>query len=122
MLTLQDKLSIIKSQFNIEIKEIEPEVYEVLNINQEINIEKLQWALEECILITSDLIRTEKLDNGIHISIMRVYGIITKHNKELAWKYDDIFSKKYETTLIMDYICKPDKDNSIGTLYSPQEM
>ena len=92
-MTLQDKINIIQNQFQLKIEELEPTVYKVLNPTQEVNIDKLQQALEECILITSDQIRTEKLDNGVYTSIMNVYAIITKYNKELAWKYDELFYK-----------------------------
>jgi len=121
-MVLQDKLNIIKNQFHLEIEEIEPTVYKVLNTEQEVNIDKLQWELEECILITSDQIRTEKLNSGAYTSIMNVYVIITKYNKELAWKYDEEFGKKYGVTLISDYICKPDKETRIDTLYSLGEV
>lgn len=121
-MTLQDKLNIIRNQFHLEIEKIEPNVYRVINTDQEVNIDRLQWSLEECILITSDQIRTEKLDNGVHTSIMNVYAIITKYNKELAWKYDEEFAKKYGVTLISDYIYKPTKEIRIDTLYSLEEV
>lgn len=121
-MTLQDKLNIIQNQFHIDIEEIEPNVYKVINTEKEVNIDKLQWALGECILITSDQIRTEKLNNGVYTSIMNVYVIITEYNKELAWKYDEEFAKEYGVTLISDYIYKPIKEARIDTLYSLEEV
>ena len=43
-----NKLNILQS-FGINIKEVESNVYKVINTDKEINIDKLQWALEDCI-------------------------------------------------------------------------
>ena len=61
-----DEKEIIR-KYGLQVKQIEPAVYEVLNTNKEISIDELQWELEECVLITSDRIRSKKLDSGIYI-------------------------------------------------------
>lgn len=119
---LQEQLNIIQNQFGLQVEEIESSVYKVLNPEKEVNIDKLQWALEECMLVTSDQIRTKKLENGMYTSIRNVYIIITKYNKDLVWKYDEIYEKKYGTTLISDYKYKPDKEVRIDTIYSLEEL
>ncbi len=121
-MTIQEKLDIIQNQFGLQIQEIEPTVYKVINTNKEVNIDKLQWALEECILLTSDEIRTEKLPTGIHTKIMYIYCIITCYDTQLAWKYDDIFTQKYKDVLFMDYKYNPQNYNHIDTLYSTEEL
>ena len=45
------RLGIISS-FGLQVEEIEPTVYKVLNPDLVVNSDKLQWALNECVLIT----------------------------------------------------------------------
>lgn len=116
-----NKLNILQS-FGINIKEVESNVYKVINTDKEINIDKLQWALEDCILITSLEKRTEKLNSGIHTMIANVYYIIIgTHNKEIAYKYDDIATEEYNVALYKAYKYKPNNKHNIDTIYKVGE-
>lgn len=55
-------------KFGLQARKIEPVVYEILNTSKEVSIDELQWELEECVLITSDRIRSRKLESGILLS------------------------------------------------------
>lgn len=116
-----DKISIIKS-FELDVQEVEPNVLKILNIDKDINIDKLQWALEDCILITSLEKRTEKLDSGIHTMIANVYYIILNVvNKDIAYKYDDIATEEFGRTLYKQYKYNPNTNNNIDTIYKVGE-
>lgn len=116
-MTLQDKLNIIKNQFHLEIEELEPTVYKVLNITQEVNIDRLQWALEECILITSSKKGRERAKNGVSTIISNVYYILTIHDIDLACKYEALSLKEHEDTVLIEYQYSADTTNTIDTLY-----
>ena len=120
---MEDKLSIINS-FGLQLKEVEPCVYKVINTDKEVNIDKLQWALEECILITSLAKGTEKSDNGIHTHIANIYYILLDYyDKKTAYKYDDLATQLYRNTLYMPYKYNPKEEySSITTIYRGDEM
>jgi hypothetical protein len=114
---MKNKLDIIKSH-GLEVKEIEPTVYKVLNTDKEINIEHLQWELKESILITSDIIRYDKETNGSHTIVANVYYVLTDYNnRELGYKYDDIAEAEFETELYMPFKLSTDPTKSIDTIF-----
>ncbi len=116
-MTLQDKLNIIQNQFHLEIEEIEPTVYKVINTNQEVNIDKLQWALEECILITSTKRGRERLKNGVSTIISNVYYIIIAHDIDVALKYEKKSLKNHTDTTLIEYKYSENNTETIDTLY-----
>ena len=116
-MTLQDKLTIIQNQFGLKIQEMEPSVYEVINSNKEINIDKLQWALEECILITSSKKGRERLSNGASTTLANVYYIIITHDIDLALKYERQSLVSHADTTLVDYKYCADDIETIDTLY-----
>lgn len=116
-----NKLSIMKS-FGLNCTEIEPNVFKVINTSEDVNIDKLQWGLEDCILITSLQKRTEKLDSGIHTMIANVYYIIMgSSNKEVAYRYDDKAAEEFGKTLYKAYKYKPSPQSNIDTIYKVGE-
>ena len=116
-----DKYSIITS-FELDYKEVETNVFKITNTDKEVNIDKLQWALEDCILITSLEKRTEKVDSGIHTMIANVYYIILNVvNKDIAYKYDDIATEEFGRTLYKPYKYNPNINNSNDTIYKADE-
>ena len=81
---MENKLKTINN-FGLQVIEVEPSVYEVKNTDKEINIDKLQWELEEVSIIRSPRIRREKIENGIYTTIAKVYFIIFNYeNTELS--------------------------------------
>lgn len=123
-MTLQKKLDIIQNQFQLEIKEIEPLVYKVLNPTKEVNSSKLKWALEEVILIKSLRIRLEKVD-FTGMSINNIYYIILDYNRDdLKNKYHKIARNKYKKAVIDLYnsLLEESQPESIDTIYSAEEL
>ena len=120
---MKEKLEIIKS-FGLQVEKLNDSlIYKVINTDKEINIDKLQWALEECILITSLEKGTEKLDTGIHTQIANVYYILLNYeDRDNAYKYDDLATQEYGETLYMPYKYNPGSDDSITTIYGDGEM
>lgn len=121
MLTTQDKLNIIKNQFGIQIEEVEPTVYKVINTDQEVNSSKLKWALEEVILIKSLRISLEKV-NHTGMPINNIYYIILDYNRDdLKDKYHRIAKHEHKKAVIDLYSNKSDQSNRIDTLYNTGE-
>lgn len=123
-MTLQDKLNIIQNQFHLEIEEVEPTVYRVINTDQEVNIPKLQYTLAECVLITSDKIRTDK-ENEISMLIAHIYYIILDYTRDdLKYKYHKLSRIKFRDAVIDSYSkSKEDaKHISIDTIYRAEEL
>lgn len=119
---MKNKLQIINS-FGLQVEEIEPLVYKVKNTDLDVNVNKLQWALEECILITSLEKTKEKLETGIYTTIANVYYILLDYNnKELAYNYDDIATKEFGSTLYEPYKYNPKDENYIDTIYGEDEI
>lgn len=120
-MTLQDKLTIIQNQFGLKIQEMEPSVYEVLNPDKEINIDKLKQTLEECILITSDQINID----DEHSLIAHVYYIMVDYNRDdLKYKYHKQANLKYKDAVIDSYSKSKEESSytSIDTIYRLEEL
>lgn len=120
-MTLQDKLIIIQNQFHLKVKEIEPLVYEVINTEQEVNVDKLKQTLEECILITSDQINID----DEHSLIAHVYYIMVDYNRDdLKYKYHKQANLKYKDAVIDSYSKSKEESSytSIYTIYRLEEL
>lgn len=111
----------IFEKYGLQTKEIEPTVYEILNTQQEISIDEMQWELEECVLITSDRIRSKKLDSGIYTTIANVYYVILDYDSDICYEYDDIATKKFGESLLMPYKYNPASYDEIDTIYAKEE-
>ncbi len=114
-MTLQEKLSIIQNQFGLQIKEIEPTVYKVINTNKEVNRDKLQWALKECVLLTSSRKGKEREPNGSCTTLSNIYYIVIDHNTSLAQRYENL--KEYDDIMLVEYKHNPNTMYTIDTLY-----
>lgn len=120
-MTLQDKLNIIQNQFHLEIEEIEPSVYKVISIDKEVNIDRLQWALKECVLITSTKRGREQLKNGVSTILANVYYIIIEYNIDKALNYEKQSLKIHADATLIDYRCSESNIETIDTLYKVGE-
>ena len=119
---MKDKLQII-NKFGLQVEEVEPTVYKVQNTDLEVNVNKLQWELEECILFTSERKRREKLENGLSTMIANVYYILLSYdNDELINKYDEIACAERENTYLLSYKYRPERAHSIDTIYGEDEI
>lgn len=119
---MKDKLEILKS-FGLQLKEVESNVYKVINTMDIINVDKLQWELKECILITSLEIGTEKLDSGIYTMLAHVYYIILNYTDvEKAYVYDDLATTEFGDTLLKPYRFSSQDNFSIDTIYRKDEV
>ena len=118
--TKMDAKEIIR-KYGLQVKQIEPAVYEVLNTNKEISIDELQWELEECVLITSDRIRSKKLDSGIYTTVAYVYYIILDYDSGICYEYDDIATERFGESLVMSYKYSPAPYYEIDTIYAKGE-
>lgn len=119
---MKNKLQIINS-FGLQVEEIEPLVYKVQNTDLDVNVNKLQWELEECILFTSERKRRERLENGLSTMIANVYYILLSYdNDELINKYDDIACSERENTYLLSYKYRPEREHSIDTIYGQNEI
>lgn len=116
----QHKLDTLRDKFQLDITEVEPLVYKVNNTRQEVSIPELQYELEECILITSDRIRTKK-KNGESILIAYVYYIILDYTRDdLKYKYHEIARDSFKDAVIDSYSKSKEelKVDSIDTVVS----
>lgn len=109
----------IFKRYGLDVKEVETNVYKVMNTDKEVNISCLQWDLKECTTIASDRIRLEK-ENHTGMVIACVYYILNEHgNREKAWKYQTYAINEFGNAVIRGY--SEDEENkqhsSIDTLY-----
>lgn len=111
----------IFEKYGLQVKEIEATVYEVLNTNQEISIDEIQWELEECILITSDRIRSKKLSSGLYTTMAYVYYIILDYDSDICYEYDNIATERFGESLLMPYKYNPASYYGIDTIYAKGE-
>lgn len=73
------------NNYSLEVQQVEPYVYKVLNTEKEISIEELQKDLTSCILLTSDHTGYKKLSIGGYYTLAYIYYIILdKNNEELG--------------------------------------
>ena len=121
MINVDVSVKEIFRRFGLQVKEIEPAVYEVLNTDKEISIDELQWELEECVLITSDRIRSRKLDSGIYTTIAYVYYVILDYDSDVCYEYDNIATERFGESLVMSYKYSPAAYHEIDTIYAKGE-
>ena len=108
--------------YGLEVQQVEPYVYKVLNTEKEISTEELQKDLTSCILLTSDRIGYKKLSTGGCYTLAYIYYIILgKNNEELGYKYDEIASKQFEEVIYDCYEFNPKWEYTIDTIYAKGE-
>lgn len=111
------------AKYGLEVEELEPEVYQVLNTEKSISVDELQWELESCILITSDRTGYKKLSTGINSRLACVYYIITDCDRsDLGFKYDDIATERFGESLYRSYQYRPEYHEGIDTIYAEGEI
>ncbi|MCX4299802.1 MAG: hypothetical protein OSJ73_22790 [Lachnospiraceae bacterium] len=108
-------------KFGLQARKIEPVVYEILNTSKEVSIDELQWELEECVLITSDRIRSRKLESGIYTTIAYVYYVILDYDSDVCYEYDNIATDRFGESLVMPYKYSPAAYHEIDTIYAKGE-
>ncbi len=108
-------------KYNLNVEEVERNVYKVINTDQEINIQKIRGELQNCMIISSNKIRTERW-NGCGTSIVHVYYIILNDNDDTALKYADIAEGKYANIQIMKYNYNPKYKDTIDTIYNEEDI
>ena len=119
---MKEKLAIIK-RFGLQVEHLEASVYRVINTEKEINIDELQWELGECILITSIIIRYEKLNGDVSTQIANVYYIcLDTDNRVLSYIYEDKAKNEFGRTLYKYYKHNENEENFIPTIYAKGEI
>lgn len=91
---MKEKLAIIAS-FGLQVEEIEPCVYKVLNTDKEVNIDKLLMSLKKATIFYSENYR-DIFEHNYVSTIASVECIILDFkNPELNSKYCTIFNNAY---------------------------
>ncbi len=111
------KLEVIKS-YGLQIAEIEPTVYKVLNTEQEINADKLKHDLMDAALLRSQRIRWNR-ENGVNTAIAKIYYIIFETSK--IDKFSRIAREGHADSTI-DVCDFHEEVDSIDTLYRREEL
>lgn len=113
----------IFDKYGLQVDEIEPEAYKVLNTEKMVSVDELQWELESCILITSDKAGYKKLGTGINSRLAYVYYIITDYDKtDLGHKYDNLATEQFGESLYRPYQYRAEHHESIDTIYAKGEV
>ena len=113
----------IFNKFGIQVEQVEPSVYKVINNTEDVNITDLEWELTECLMLTSSQTGSEKTPEGYWNEFAHVYYIITDYSKEeQLWKYEDISSEERET-VVSSFKYNPNHViDEIPTLYDQEEI
>ncbi|MCM1183058.1 MAG: hypothetical protein NC337_06775 [Roseburia sp.] len=114
----------IFDKYGLQVEEIEPEVFKVLNTDKEISTNELQWELQSCVLLTSDDTGYKKLPvGGVNSILAHIYYVIMGYDSdELGYKYDDIAAKEFGESIYRAYKYRPENSNSIDTIYAKGEL
>lgn len=120
---MNDNILSVFVEFGLQVKELEPKVYEVLNTEHEVSIDELEWALGECILLTSDRVRWKRLEGGISSPVAYVYYILLDYDDdERMRKYDGLATERFGTSMREAYKRRQEGYGDIGTIYSATEL
>jgi len=113
----------IFDKYGLQVEEIEPKVYKVLNIDKEISTNELQWDLQSCVLLTSDDIGYKKLPvGGVNSILAHIYYVIMGYDRDdLGYKYDDIATEEFGESIYRAYKYRPEYADSIDTIYAEGE-
>lgn len=110
-------------EYGLEVQQIEPYVYKVMNTEKEISVEELQDSLVSSILITSDRKGRKRLSMGGCYTLAYIYYIILdKKNKQLGHKYNDQANEEYGEAVYDSYEYDPKGEYTIDTIYAKGEI
>lgn len=109
----------ILNKYGLQVEEIEPTVYKVINTTDQMSIDEIQWELKESIAITSLVIGHKKLKSGIHSSIVYVYYILSDYdNDDLMLRYEETARKEFGRVLSLPYKEGTTAGDDIDTIYA----
>lgn len=112
----------ILRKHGIQAEQIEDKVYKVLNTDNLVSIDELQWELGDSLIVRSRAISHKKLPKmgGVNSVLAHTYYIITDYNAyDLAEKYRD---KVDGEVIISEYREPLDNKEYIPTIYAPWEI
>lgn len=110
-------------EYGLEVEQVEPYVYKVLNTEKEISVEELQDSLVSSILITSDHTGYKKLSIGGYYTLAYVYYIIIdKKNKKLGHKYNNKANEEFGEAIYDSYEYDSKGEYTIDTIYAKGEV
>lgn len=61
-------------EYGLEVEQVEPYVYRVLNTEKEVSVEELQDSLASCILLTSERTGRKRLGTGGYYTLAKITG------------------------------------------------
>jgi hypothetical protein len=109
--------------YGLEVQQVEPYVYKVLNTEKEISVEELQDSLVSSILITSDQTGYKKLNIGGYYTLAYIYYIILdKKNEELGYKYNNKANEEFGESIYDSYEYDSKGEYTIDTIYAKGEV
>lgn len=110
-------------EYGLDVEQVEPYVYKVLNTEQVVSVEELQDSLASCILLTSERTGRKRLSAGGYYTLAKIYYIVlNKKNKELGHKYDTIASQKFGRVVYDSYENDSKGQYTIDTIYAKGEI
>lgn len=113
----------IFNKFGIQTELVEPTVYKVINNTQEFNIDDLEMALEEVVLLVSYDKRYVKNSEGCNDIYRCIYYIFLDYdNNDLVYKYDVLCKKSGLDAVINEFKYDPNYKETIDTIYSAEEL
>ena len=109
--------------YGLEVQQVEPYVYKVLNTEKEISVEELQDSLVSSILITSERTGRKRLSIGGYYTLAYIYYIILdKKNEELGYKYNGKANEEYGEAIYDSYEYDSKGEYTIDTIYAKGEI
>ena len=110
----------ILQKHNLQAKEIEPNVLEILNPDTEVNVDKLRDDLSEYIAITSATGRYVKnKETGISEQIVKIYYLILDYSyKNAISVYFKKAKERFDQASIDSYNNRPDQASFWYELFS----
>lgn len=112
----------IFERYGLQVTELDSNVYKVINIDREINTDKLKKDIGNCILIISERKRWE-IEDDIYYRISYVYYILTDFDdRQKALELRRRAINEYQAAYLSDFKYQPEQVNSIDTLWSAKEL
>ncbi len=109
--------------YGLEVQQVEPYVYKVLNTEKEISVEELQDSLVSSILITSERTGRKRLSIGGYYTLAYIYYIILdKKNEELGHKYNNKANEEFGESIYDSYEYDSKGEYTIDTIYAKGEV
>lgn len=116
-----NKIQEISKGYGLEIRQVEPDVYQVENNTLEVNIDRLKRDIGDCSLVVTDNHKYEKDKDGYNWNLSNIYYIINGADNENSVKYLMQLLNKGKKVILSDFrVSKNSFD--IGTIYSAEEL